>query len=144
MTTEKLSSKSGDQVGVRISYRNRDTEPCSLTGYPGASAVNGSGAVLADARRSPSGLFEAVKSGVTLPGEYGITPDGVVYAVIEWGVSDFGQGSCVTASDLLSTPPDTTATSSLGISGRLCDLQVHPLISPEEDAVPSSSYVVLG
>jgi hypothetical protein len=129
VSTQQLSTPSGEGRGLLVVYRNTAAAACSLTGYPGAAAVDVAQKTLADAERTATGALGGLASAtdgvpiVTLP------PGQSASAVIEWSVPSGSGPSCVSAADLLSTPPNTTATGSLGVSGVICGLRVHPVVS---------------
>lgn len=121
-----LNGQSGDARGVLLRYANNGDEPCTLTGYPGAAIVDGTGRTLADAARTLGGPLGGLTSGdasrVVL---YGFSSGS---AVIEWTAAQHGSSQCHSEAELLSTPPGTTATASYGVQALVCDLQVHPVV----------------
>lgn len=127
VTSSPLTSPSSDARGVLIQYANDRAEPCTLTGYPGASIVDAQDQPLADAARTPAGFFGGLTGGsaprVVLFG------DRRGSAVIEWAAAQNGSSQCRSDATLLSTPPGTTATQSYGAQPLVCDLNVHPVVS---------------
>jgi hypothetical protein len=126
-TVTPLSSQSGDAVGLLLVYQNKTDQACTLFGYPGASAVDSGGNVLADAKRTLRGFFGGLSSGT--PATVKLTQPAPASAVIEW---DAAGSTCVSADHFLTTPPGTTATRPAGTnhSGRwlVCSLTVHPVV----------------
>jgi hypothetical protein len=127
VTSSPLTSDSGDARGLLLKYANAGDQPCALTGYPGASIVDGAGQPLADAARTPAGFFGGLAAGDAprlvlfrgLPGS----------AVIEWTAAQQGGAQCWADATLLSTPPGTSTTQSFGVQPLVCGLQVHPVVA---------------
>ena len=127
VTSSPLTSESGDARGVLLNYVNRGKEPCTLTGYPGASIVDAAGQPLADAARTPAGFFGGVTSGEA--GRVVLYGARAGSAVIEWAAAQHGEDPCHQDAELRSTPPGTTATASYGTHPVVCDLQAHPVVA---------------
>lgn len=126
VTGSPLTSQSSDARGVLLEYANHGDEPCTLTGYPGASIVDAAGQPLADAARTPAGFFGGL-TGDDAPRL--VLSRGVPgSAVLEWAAAQHGGSQCYSEATLLSTPPGTTATQSYGAQPLVCDLQVHPVV----------------
>jgi hypothetical protein len=129
VTTQQLSTRSGDSRGLLVVYRNTAAVACTVSGYPGAAAVDLAQKTLADAERTATGGLGGLGSATAVPPIVTLPAGQSASAVIEWSVPAGSGASCVSAADLLSTPPNTTATTSLGVSGVICGLQVHPVVS---------------
>ena len=131
VTSTPLSSPSGDALGLRLVYRNTSDTVCTLRGCPGASAVDAAGNVLADAKRTPQGLFGGL-SGSATPSTVTLTQSQPASAVIEWEAASYGGSTCVSAAHILTTPPNTSATRSVSPSHPggwlVCRLTVDPVI----------------
>ncbi|MDQ1738944.1 MAG: hypothetical protein QOE53_596 [Pseudonocardiales bacterium] len=128
VTSEPLTGQNGyeNSRGILLTYLDDGTEPCTLTGYPGAAIVNAAGSTVADAVPTPAGVLGGYTSG-------GFAPRVVLYvrsgsAVIEWTVTPRGGSKCYSDVTVVSTPPGTTATKSYGRQARVCGLQVHPVV----------------
>lgn len=129
VTTSPLSSQSGDAAGLLVKYTNINTVPCTLRGYPTASAVDAAGHLLVTARQSASGFFGGLASGSAAPPIVTLLTR-TASAVIEWSAAAYTQGSsCYQAARISSAPPQTTASRSFGAPARICDLQVHPVVA---------------
>lgn len=121
----------GDSRGVLLRYVNTGPKPCELNGYPQAAVVDAAGRLLAEATQTPAPagtLGRRVDLDPTaLPSE----PTGYAawwWAVIEWESVESDGAQCYPHAHLQSTPPGTTATRSYGDQGRVCFLQVHPVM----------------
>lgn len=134
VTSSPLTSQSSDARGVLLKYANNGDDPCTLTGYPGASIVDATGQPLADAARTPAGFFGGLTSGNAVPVVlHGSTAGS---AVIEWAAAQNPNSRCYPQADVLSTPPGTTATASYGVQPLVCDLQAHPVVAGETGKQP--------
>ncbi len=128
VTSSPLSSQSGDAVGLLLKYTSNDTVPCTLSGYPSATAVDHDGHSLGTARRTLSGFFGGVASGSAAP--IVMVPTRTASAVIEWSSAAYTQGSsCYQQARISSAAPGATASQRFGALVRICDLQVHPVVA---------------
>jgi hypothetical protein len=130
VTATPLSSQSGDAVGLRLIFRNTTDTACTLRGYPGASAVDAHDAVLADAKRTPTGFLGGLPSASGAPPTVTLTQAEPASAVIEWDAASYNGSSCVSADHFLTTAPNTTATQPVGANhiGLVCAPTVHPVV----------------
>jgi Protein of unknown function (DUF4232) len=118
----------GDSRGVLLRYANTGPKPCELNGYPRAAVVDAAGRLLAEA--SPTGTATGTL-GRLVPMGSTSEPSGYAaswWAVIEWETVESEGAQCYPHARLESTPPGTTATRSYGEQGRVCYLQVHPVV----------------
>ncbi|HEX8094887.1 DUF4232 domain-containing protein [Jatrophihabitans sp.] len=127
--TQSPLSGPGDSRGVLLRYVNTGPKPCQLNGYPHAAIVDAAGRLLAEASPTSTlagalGRRVSTSSGLE-PGSGG---DASWWAVIEWETVESDGAQCYPHARLQSTPPDTTATHSYGDQGRVCYLQVHPVV----------------
>lgn len=129
VTSSPLSSPSGDAAGLLLKYTNVDTVPCTLSGYPAATAIGANGHLLGTAGQRPSGFFGGLASGSTSPPTVTLLTR-TASAVIEWSSAAYTQGSsCYQQAKISSAPPGTSASRSFGALVRICDLQVHPVVA---------------
>jgi Protein of unknown function (DUF4232) len=108
-------------------FRNRTSHACSLYGYPGLDALNGSGHVLRHARRTLSGFTGGSTHGlrtiVVAPGRY-------ASADVEWlNFNPSTAGSCRFSAAIATTPAGTSHTVRFTRSVSVCNLQVHPTVA---------------
>jgi hypothetical protein len=108
-------------------FRNKTAHTCTLFGYPGLDALNGSGGVLAHARRTQTGFTGGSTQGLQTitvrPGRY-------ASADVEWHNFNFATGgTCRFSHSVAATPANTTHTVQLARSVSVCGLQVHPTVA---------------
>lgn len=126
---EPITDPSGTTLGFELNYWLAEASgPCSLTGYPGVTAVTGGPAV--DADREPRGML----AGGLPPGED--TPPTVVLdrehgaqAIVETTVIAKQSAACPTYTEFRTTAPDTTDTRTVGVTVPGCEFAVYPVYS---------------
>ena len=102
-------------------FENSSKAPCGLYGYPGVAVLDSSGNQIEQVARSP------ITQGSTLA-EVVIPQGGAASAVLN-GDPNYPNGSCPSYQDILVTPPNTTASRSVSVSGlTICaDAQIDPV-----------------
>lgn len=110
-----------------LRFKNRTTHSCSLYGYPGLDALNGSGHVIAHAKRTLNGFTGGSTHGlrtiVVKPGRY-------ASADVEWlNFHPVSGKSCRFSKAIAATPAGTGHTVVLARSVSVCNLQVHPTVA---------------
>ena len=110
-----------------LRFRNRTTHSCSLYGYPGLDALNGSGHVIKHARRTLTGFTGGSTHGlrtiVVRPGHY-------ASADVEWMNFHPVTGTdCRFSKSIAATPAGTSHTVRITRSVSVCNLQVHPTVA---------------
>jgi len=110
-----------------LRFRNRTTHSCSLYGYPGLDALNGSGHVIKHARRTLTGFTGGSTHGlrtiVVRPGHY-------ASADVEWMNFHPVTGTdCRFSKSIAATPAGTSHTVRITRSVSICNLQVHPTVA---------------
>jgi hypothetical protein len=126
--TQSPLSGPGDSRGILLRYVNTGPKPCELDGYPHAAVVDATGRLLAEANPTPTPtgtVGRLVDIGATSEPS---GPLGSWWAVIEWESVESDGAQCYPHARLESTPPGTTATRAYGDLGRVCYLQVHPVM----------------
>jgi hypothetical protein len=102
-----------------------DAGPCTLTGYPGV--VSGDGGPLIHAQPTLRGYMGGLPATVAGPPTVTLTQSQPAQAIVE-GMSVDGNGNqCPIYTELLVTPPGTTALISVPVNIDACQLQVHPV-----------------
>jgi len=110
-----------------LRFRNRTTHSCSLYGYPGLDALNGSGHVIKHARRTLTGFTGGSTHGlrtiVVRPGHY-------ASADVEWlNFHPVTGTDCRFSKSIAATPAGTSHTVRITRSVSICNLQVHPTVA---------------
>jgi len=110
-----------------LRFRNRTTHSCSLYGYPGLDALNGSGHVIKHARRTLTGFTGGSTHGlrtiVVRPGHY-------ASADVEWMNFHPVTGTdCRFSKSIAATPAGTSHSVRITRSVSVCNLQVHPTVA---------------
>jgi hypothetical protein len=110
-----------------LRFKNRTTHSCSLYGYPGLDALNGSGHVIRHARRTLSGFtggsVHGLRTIVVRPGHY-------ASADVEWlNFHPVTGKDCRFSKAVAATPAGTSHTVRLARSVSVCNLQVHPTVA---------------
>jgi hypothetical protein len=109
------SGSGAGHSGLILRFINTAATACALSGYPGADALNASGAVLAHAARgNPTTATVTLAPGATASAKLG-------------GSSD-GSPMC-TATSIVVTPPNTQQSTPLAIAPGACGLTVTPVVS---------------
>ena len=119
-----------------ILFRNTSNAPCSLFGYPGVAALDGSGHQVAQAQRTLQGAiggFPGIQA--DLP-TVDLAPGQEASSMVEGtDVPPGSATSCPYYPALLVTPPDTTVSIRLAVTAPLpqgfpgCSpIQVHPVL----------------
>ena len=107
-------------------FKNISGSTCTLYGYPGLDALNGSGHVLAHATRTLRGNMggaHAVRTITVRPGHY-------ASATSEWlNFNPVTAGACTFSKYVKTTPANTTRTVQLTVSVSICRLQIHPTVA---------------
>jgi hypothetical protein len=108
-----------------VLFKNVTSSRCTLTGYPGLDALDGSGVVLAHAQRTPNGFMGGAAAITTVS----IAPGGFASATAEWlNFNPTTTGDCTFSAAVAATPPNTTHTVHLPVSVSICQLQIHPTV----------------
>jgi hypothetical protein len=119
--------------GVVVLFRNHGSTTCTLTGYPGAAGLNASGAQIAQATRTLTGMIGGCHCShaplLTL------NPGTTVSAVIEGNIG--GPGPCDAFHSLLVTPPNTSTSTHLAVTVPSCGFDVHPVVTGTSGGGPS-------
>jgi hypothetical protein len=117
-------------IGQALLFTNTGTSACSLFGYPGVAALDGSGHQVQQAQRSPDGYLGGLGNGKTSPYQVVLAPGGTASSLVEGTDNPAGTAtSCQTFPALLVTPPGTTATTRVAVQLPGCSsLQVHPVV----------------
>lgn len=107
-----------------LRFTNRLPQPCTLTGYPGVDALNGSQTVLAHAARTLRGMAGGANAVTTVT----VAPGATASALLEWSTVPTGTATCAYASILNVTAANTRASSEIPATVSSCELQVHPTV----------------
>ena len=109
-----------------VLFKNTSASTCTIYGYPGLDALNGSGHVLAHATRTLNGAMggaHAVRTITVRPGHY-------ASATSEWlNFNPVTAGACTFSKYVKTTPANTTRTVQLTVSVSACRLQIHPTVA---------------
>ncbi|GAA3277249.1 DUF4232 domain-containing protein [Dactylosporangium vinaceum] len=110
--------------GLTLVFTNAGVRPCRMTGYPGVAALDGSGAQIAQAKRTPRGYLGGAGEVRTIT----IPANGKAEATAEALAFNPDGGACTAFAALLVTPPDDTAPTRVPWDTDACaDLEVHPV-----------------
>jgi hypothetical protein len=110
--------------GLTLSFTNHAAAPCTLTGYPGAAALNAAGDQTVQAQRTLNGYLGGCKC--STPPTVVIAPGASATSLIEGDIA--GGNGCVAATALLVTPPNMTRATRLTSTLAVCQLQIHPVV----------------
>ncbi len=126
LSVRSAHTEGGDShSGVVVVFTNGGTARCTLTGYPGADALDASGRVVARATRTLSGYEGGC--GCSAPAVVRLAPGQSASALIE---GDNGGGDeCLRGHTLLVTPPNTTRAYHVPFVAYSCHLLVHPTVA---------------
>jgi hypothetical protein len=130
--THSLSASVADPEGATghgslvLLFRNLTKSTCTIYGYPGLDALNGSGHVIAHAKRTLNGFAGGPKSEKTIT----VKADDFASAIAEWmNFNPKTSGPCATSKSIAITPANTAHTVHVTIGVSVCDLQVHPTMA---------------
>jgi hypothetical protein len=117
-TSKNLTVTAGQSGGAAghvitpVVFTNTGVAPCTIFGYPGAAAIDGSGSQVAQATRTPS----------PGPSRLTVAPGASASALVtNTSVPSGSQTSCPTWAGLLVTPPNDTQATKISISVPGCD-----------------------
>lgn len=129
--------------GFELRFHNHSRATCTMTGYPGVAALTVAGQQAVQAHRTLRGYQGGLPSGMTVPPTVTLAPGQTSYARVEWIENPVNsETSCPSYPAILVTPPNTTVSTRLKVSGAsgngiyLCaSLEVHPVTAKE---IPAS------
>jgi hypothetical protein len=123
--TEQQGQGAAGTVSLVLVFQNVSSRTCTLQGFPGAELTDASGSDLLDAKRAyPGGL---AKAPVVV-----MQPGAQATALLMWSDVTTGLGCSVqNPVKLLVTPPNTTQSTALSISGGpVCSaFKIHPVLT---------------
>ncbi|WP_330180665.1 DUF4232 domain-containing protein [Nocardia sp. NBC_01503] len=112
--------------GVRLNFSiARDSQSCTLNGYPGVDT--GSGGPLLHAERTLRGYMGGLPSGDDTPPTVLLDNTHGAQAIVEGVAFDSDGNQCSTYTDLRVTAPNTTDTVTVSARIDSCHLQIHPV-----------------
>jgi hypothetical protein len=126
----KMASAAAGHQGIVLLFINNGSTSCVLYGYPGAAGLNASGAQVAQAQRTLTGMMGGLAPGVTALPRITLAPGQSASAVVEGtDVPSGTETSCPTYSSLLVTAPNAKVSVPIPLSLPGCSgLQVHPVV----------------
>ena len=126
---EPITNSAGTTLGFKLNYWVVGASgACSLTGYPGVTAVPGGPQV--DAVRKPRGaLSGGLPQGQDTPPTVVLDRDHGAQAVVETTVIARQSAACPTYTEFLTTPPNTTDTRKISVTTQGCEYAVYPVYS---------------
>jgi hypothetical protein len=120
----------GHQAEVLL-FKNRGTQPCTLSGYPGVAALDASGNQGAQAQRTPAGYMGGLTNADDPIPVVGLAAGATASALLESTAVRAGNGnaaSCPTYASFLVTPPGETHAARVTAQLAACTLEVHPVV----------------
>ncbi|MET7770531.1 DUF4232 domain-containing protein [Nocardia sp. NPDC005366] len=126
---EPITNPSGATLGFKLNYWVVGASgACSLTGYPGVTAVTGGPQV--DAARKPRGaLSGGLPQGQDTPPTVVLDRNHGAQAVVETTLIAHQSAACPTYTEFLTTPPNTTDTRKVSVTTLGCEYAVYPVYS---------------
>lgn len=116
--------------GVRLNFSiARESESCTLSGYPGVDT--GAGGPLQHAERTLRGYMGGLPQGDDTAPTVLLDIGHRAQAVVEGVAFDASGNQCPTYTDLRVTPPNTTGTVTVSVGIESCHIQVHPVTAPQ-------------
>jgi hypothetical protein len=110
-----------------LRFKNTTRHACTLYGYPGLDALDGSGHVLKHAKRTVSGFTGGSRHGVRT---ITVKPGKFASADVEWmNFNPKTGGDCKVSAKIAATPAGTGHTVRFKRAVSVCRLQVHPTVA---------------